>query len=569
MSQKKHKKLRKLQQVGEEKAKPIILNVTGIVEIIKSNWKFLAMLLVGVLLVYANSIGGDFVSDDYATITQNPDIANFKALFVDFDLVKVVKFVIASIFGVGNPIPYHITSLLIYLMVCVLVFVYAYLITNKEIAVISSIIFAVLPVHVEAVSWISGVSYLLVALFVLLNLIFLTLFLKSGNKKYLYYVIFMLLPMFFADRVRSFAFFPLALVYILAHGKTLKVKVDYGKIFSILFLLGVVGVAIMWPSINSRLQNVNSGYNFSESIFYDPFFQYPTAIAKYLQLIFAPTDLTLYQTMYPIPSWLNWLILILYFVNVGYFWFKNKTIFFALVFIFLATAPSMAPVKVSWLVAERYVFLGSFGFSLFLGIIFSKLFKRHSSLAVVTLILLCILYSARIVMRNDNWSTNHKLWVNTVQVSSNSHNAWNNIGDDYDKLEDYENSIKGFTQSTVMKNNYADAYHNRANIFYKIGRYDLAKESYKIALHFSPELYQTYLSLIQIDMVEGNFKSAMENSEKLIELQPNNPQSYYAAGVVLGQSGRVDEAKGMFNQSLKIAPNFDPSIEALRQIKAL
>jgi tetratricopeptide (TPR) repeat protein len=133
-----------------------------------------------------------------------------------------------------------------------------------------------------------------------------------------------------------------------------------------------------------------------------------------------------------------------------------------------------------------------------------------------------VLYSARIFFRNIDWNTNHNLWVNTCQVSPNSHNAWNNIGDDYDKLASaettndgkltqYYNAIKGFTQSTVIKPNYADAYHNRANIFFKIGRLDLARDSYETAIYYSPNLYQTYLSLTQIDLMQNNLQLAYQH----------------------------------------------------------
>lgn len=325
----------------------------------------------------------------------------------------------------------------------------------------------------------------------------------------------------------------------------------------------------MWPKIMDRLTSVNSGYNKTDGIFYDPFFQYPTTVTKYLQLMFAPTDLTLYHTMYVIPEWINWLVLVLYLGLVAYTFVKHKTMFFALVFIFLATAPSMAPLKVSWLVAERYAFLGSFGFSLFMGLVFDFLRKKYRQLSYTVLALLCLVYGIRILMRNNDWSTNHKLWVNTVQVSPNSHNAWNNIGDDYDKLEDYENAIKGFTQSTVVKNNYADAYHNRANIFYKIGRLDLARESYEIAMYYSQGLYQTIVSLTQIDLIEQKYDLAMEHGKMLIQKDPNNPQSYYVMGVVYAEMGDKEEAGKLFRNALGLSPNFKPALEGLEKLRNL
>jgi hypothetical protein len=79
MSQKKLKKLKK-----ENNQKEIVLEekVVGIREILHKNWKFLIILLIGVVGIYFNSLNGAFVSDDYATISQNAQIMNFKSSLV-------------------------------------------------------------------------------------------------------------------------------------------------------------------------------------------------------------------------------------------------------------------------------------------------------------------------------------------------------------------------------------------------------------------------------------------------------------------------------------------------------
>ena len=178
-------------------------------------------------------------------------------------------------------------------------------------------------------------------------------------------------------------------------------------------------------------------------------------------------------------------------------------------------------------------------------------------------------YGVTIYIRNINWKTNHNLWVNTCQVSPNSHNAWNNIGDDYDKLKDYPNAIKGFTQSVLVKPNYADAYHNRANILFKIGNLDLARESYEIALRFSPTLYQTYLSLTQIDLMQKRGDLALAHASKAVELQPNDLQSNYILGVVYAQTGKLNEAKSIFQKILTVYPGYQAAREALGQVETL
>lgn len=235
---------------------------------------------------------------------------------------------------------------------------------------------------------------------------------------------------------------------------------------------------------------------------------------------------------------------------------------------FLASVASMAPVKVGWLVAERYMFLGSLGFCLVLVLFWDRIPKKLKLVKLTVFVCLIIGFTVRTFVRNIDWQTNHKLWVNTVQTSPNSHNAWNNIGDDYDKLKDYENAIKGFTQSTVMKANYADAYHNRANIYLKTGRLDLARDSYLTALKYSPGLFQTYVSLTQVELMQKKPEKAMEYAKKTVEMQPNNFQAHYVLGVVLAQSGNREEALKEIKISLQLNPNFGPAKDALVKLNS-
>ncbi len=578
MSQKKLKKLRKLgteNLIRENVFEPVL----GIRQIIKENWKFLLVLCVGIFILYFNSLHGDFVSDDYATIPNNPQIMSFKSGFSG-SIIGLCNWFLAVTFGITNPLMFHFFSLILYLIICITAFVFLRIIFDKKTAILSILLFAVLPIHVEAVSWISGKPYLLTSLTVLLTLIFFILYLKTGIKKYFWFFIVSLPVAFLAEKVRSLSILLLIPIVILTFNDGLKKKIDWLKIFLYCSIgIMILGI-ILWPLINQRIGGVNSGYNGSESIFYNPFFQYPTAMAKYLQLIFIPTDLTLYHTMYIIPVWLNWMILLSYLTAVIYFFFKDKRIFFALSFIFLATAPSMAPVKVSWLVAERYMFLGSLGFCLFIILFFQRLGKKFEVFLFFLFIFVISAYAIRTFYRNIDWQTNHKLWVNTCQVSPNSHNAWNNIGDDYDKLANaettaegkltqYFNSIKGFTQSTLVKPNYADAYHNRANIFYKIKRLDLARNSYEMALSYGPNLYQSYFSLLQIDLTERNYNLALNDLERLNKVKPNDIQVYYMRAVVYANMGQKDKAISILEQIIKVAPNIKEVKDLLNQLKSI
>lgn len=567
MSQKK-KKRERVATKKVELVNKISIQSISIRQIIKENWRFLVLLIVGTIILYFNSLHGDFVSDDYAAITQNPtvaDIGSTIALGIR-GFPSLINAIVASLFGVSSAIPFHVVSLLLFLVVEILAFLLVVVLFGRKIAEITLFIFAVLPIHVEAISWISGKPYLLNAIGVLWGLVLFALYDKTKKLSYIKYLFLSIPLMFYCEPVRFAAFVLLVPAMVLMVGQNTNTKSFWQKFLTISGLAALFVLFVLKDAIINRVTMVNSGYNASDGIFYNPFFQYPTSIAKYLQLLLVPSDLTLYHTMYIFPTWLNWSILIVYVVTVIYLFFRKKSYAFALAFIFLAAAASMAPVKVSWLVAERYMFLGSFGFCLLLGLILSDLSQIKLWLSWVVVIILCVPYSARVYLRNIDWQTNHNLWVNTCQVSPNSHNAWNNIGDDYDKLKQYENAIKGFTQSTVVKPDYADAYHNRANIFFKMNRLDLARDSYMTALKYSPSLYHSYLSLTQIDLMENNLQLALEHAQKAVQIQPDNAQSWYVAGVVLAQAGDKTQAIAAMKKALEISPGYTLAQQALNSL---
>jgi len=126
--------------------------------------------------------------------------------------------------------------------------------------------------------------------------------------------------------------------------------------------------------------------------------------------------------------------------------------------------------------------------------------------------------------------------------------------------------VKGFTQSTIVKPNYADSYHNRANIFFKLGRLDLARESYDTALRFNSGLFQTYLSLVQIDLNEKKYDLALQHINKSIEFEPNNPQNWYILAVVYAQTGKIEEAKNVLKTILSKFPNYALAKSALLEL---
>ncbi len=99
MSQKKLKEIRRLEGLGVRKEPEFVF---GVRQVLRANWKFLTILILGIVVLYFNSLWGAFVSDDYATIPQNPQVTSIKAAWSSSFFINLFKTLISVVFSPLN-----------------------------------------------------------------------------------------------------------------------------------------------------------------------------------------------------------------------------------------------------------------------------------------------------------------------------------------------------------------------------------------------------------------------------------------------------------------------------------
>jgi hypothetical protein len=142
----------------------------------------LLLLALLAIAVYANALRADFTFDDEPDIVGNPVVTGpfdpvgiLAAPLHPGDLyrpVTVLSYALNHHLTPGDPLAFHAVNLALHAAVTVLVFLLARaLFASARIAVIAAALFAVHPVHTEAVTNLVGRAELLAALFGLLSLL--------------------------------------------------------------------------------------------------------------------------------------------------------------------------------------------------------------------------------------------------------------------------------------------------------------------------------------------------------------------------------------------------------------
>jgi len=107
MSQRKLKRIKKLQTEAIKKPEVFTGLRQSVIGIIKIHWKWLAIMTILIGGLYANSLNGAFVSDDHASIPLNPQIGDFWFMFDKGNSLSFSNYLLYKMFGFTSPVPYH------------------------------------------------------------------------------------------------------------------------------------------------------------------------------------------------------------------------------------------------------------------------------------------------------------------------------------------------------------------------------------------------------------------------------------------------------------------------------
>ncbi|HTB81564.1 MAG TPA: tetratricopeptide repeat protein [Opitutaceae bacterium] len=134
--------------------------------------------------------------------------------------------------------------------------------------------------------------------------------------------------------------------------------------------------------------------------------------------------------------------------------------------------------------------------------------------------------------------------------------AYNNLGSDLmDNTSGLQEAISDFQRSLQLKPDYAEAHYNLGKAFVHLGRLPEAIEQYRKALRIRPEHADTYDALGNALYQEGQVAEAIEQYRQALRIQPLHANAHNNLGVALAQLGRLPEAIEQYQEVLRLRPD--------------
>ncbi len=168
-------------------------------------------------------------------------------------------------------------------------------------------------------------------------------------------------------------------------------------------------------------------------------------------------------------------------------------------------------------------------------------------------ILVALFISAR--TQTSYWRNSESLWTHTLACTSNNLVAHTDLGFALLQQGRVDDAVFHFQQALQIRPGYADSWFNLGNALLQQGRVDDAMVHFQQALQIRPGYADAHFNLGVALVRKGNVDEAIAQFQQAVEIEPDDAEARLALGNALLQQGRVDEAMVYFRTARQIEPD--------------
>ena len=550
--------------------------------------------LIGTLILcaalpYLNTLLNGFVYDDNRQVLDNPYLKNFHFLpqifgttvwsFVGMQGVSnyyrpMMTLGYALCYHVFGPLAYgfHLVNVCLHMSVVVLVFIVARrLFNDSAVAFIAACLFAVHPIHTEAVAWVAAVTDLEVTFFYLLTfLLFLEMARPHGGISpwiKLAAVLSFALTIFSKEQALTFPLLAMVYEHFFRGDRTETRWWQQVRRYGDFWLIDLAYVLFRIERLGAFAPQIQ----LSRLGWYPSVLSALALVGQYLGKLFWPVHLCAYYVFQKGTSAFEPRVVagiaalaacVMVFAVI---YRHNQTAAFGFIWFFVTLAPVLDVQFLAGNVfAERYLYLPSVGFCWLAAWAGVKLWRpfatrrsawRHA--LVATSCALGLLMAVRVAARNRDWRTDVALYSQTLKISPGATNIRENLGVvawNHGRIDEAE---KQWEIALKLNPNSPITLSNLGLVYAKRKEYQKAEHFFRQAMLHKPDYTDPHLNLGSLMMDLGRFQEAELQLRAAVALSPLIPSCHNKLGTLYLKETRLSEAARQFSESVRAAPNFE------------
>ncbi|MCX6199533.1 MAG: tetratricopeptide repeat protein [Bacteroidetes bacterium] len=551
--------------------------------------KLLVCLLVIVTIVFANSIPNKYALDDeFFTTKRNKlvekGIKAIPSIFTnrtfttndgegyEYRPLVAVSFAIEHQFFGANPHVSHSISLLLYLLIAILLFrlLQKWFTGQGEwIIFFIALLFLIHPLRTEVVDNIKSRDELLSILGSLACIWFAFRFHETGKWVYslLYPLCFIAGVLSKHSSVTYVVLVPLTLYFF--------TKLEYKKIFlyalpllSVIIFVSVMQRAVLPHATRHMLLLENPLVSMKMTLL-ERTATASYVMGRYLWLHIIPHPLVYYYgfKFVPIVSWTSVLPIVSLLIHLALFVYalfnfkKKDSIAFGIFFYLLNMAAFSNLLKPApGLMAERFTFSASIGFSIAFCFFVFRYFKIDSSKfswnsdskkAGYLLCSIAVLFALTSISRNADWKDKITLYTHDMEYLAESSKG--NMMYANATLTLFHENTNRAVQLSQNGNTMRDSVRYYAGEAKR--NLMLAQEHFRAATEITPTYSIAWINLGSTYYFQNKYAEALHYSQEGLKLDPDSKEGVYNSAMAYNSLGKKDSAEIFFNRVLEIDSN--------------
>jgi tetratricopeptide (TPR) repeat protein len=533
-----------------------------------------ALLVLLVFLAYFPALRGGFIWDDDAYVTKNTLLTSpdgLKRIWFSLDSpsqyfpLTYTMFRFERTFWGLNPAGYHLVNIFLHAANALLLW---RLLRRLSVpgAWLAAALFALHPVHVESVAWITERKNVLSLFFFLLAVLAWIEFVEDRPKpSWRWYGLTLVFYALALCAKTTACTLPAALLLVLwLKGKPVG---RFRLALAVPFIALGVGMGILtmwWERCHQNTRGEMFGLGLLERVliashavwFYAGKLVWPANLAfSYPRWIINPADP-------PVYGWLmagGGLCAAIYFARR----FVGRSVEVAVAFFVASLSPMLGFIMLATFqysfVADHYQYVASIGLlALAAAGITTALapfregnpFLKPVLCGMLLLVLGGLTWRQAAVYRNSE-----TLWRDTLAKNPGSWIAHDNLGAGLLETGRLDEAMDHFRKSIQLNPNGVVAHNDYAAALRRCGRLDDAEMESRKALELGPNLVEPHINLVEILRKRGRLNEAVEEYKFILLLVPSSEQGRIGLADTLYLLGKSDEAIPYYRDVLEANPN--------------
>lgn len=520
--------------------------------------------------------------DDDVNLTKNPflhppslgGLGSFWTHFYHFLYVPLVysTYTLDMWLGGGKPWLPHLTNLVLHVFSALVVFRIALRLSRDRLAgavigaTVGALVFAMHPIQVEAVAWLTGRKDVLSGLFSLLGILeYIQWRAPSGSsgRRRLHYALGLVCFGLSILAKPSAVALPLALISLDVWYFRIPLKSSAAALWPWFC------VSMVWTLFTMRAQPIPEELARSMPAWFRPVVA-ADALVFYVRKLVFPVDFSPVYGRVPrvvmSSPWGYVSLVIITLAGAGVYYARNRWSAAAGVFVsMLVPVLGFVPFlfQAYSTVADRYVYVSMLGVAIAVAWGVRALHECRIAIrrigtwaaGIVLVGLAGASFHQAAVWKATEKDPSISLWTHAVRFAPRIAGVHNNLGMAYLDAGQSAQAAEHFREALMLDPDHVDANTNLGNSLLRDGKTTEALEHFRRVLHAKPDFAEGHLNIANAFVMEGDYTRAIPEYKTALQLDSHLAAAHRGVGVAYMAAGSMAEAE----QELRVALALDGS----------